>query len=161
MTTNKYTATRTTSTGNTIEVTVENGTWDENINLDGWDTGSIKTHLIHHTNIAIKDGSKILTSADTIRPLGKFDKSAPVSAIAKLGNAYIGQKAHDLIVSAIAEAEANAPKTARQIEIETAEAELKARQDAWEKSPEGIAERKEWEEYERFTREMERPDSDY
>lgn len=162
MTTNKHTATRTTKSGNTIEVTVERGTWDEKVSLDGWETGTVKTHLVNRTTIAIKGGNKVLvTGRELSTKFSPGSDYAKKGCVARLSNVGLGQAAYDLILSAIAEAEAAVPKTARQIEIETAEAKRNADYAAWEKSPEGIEDRNAWERHENLMYEMNRADSDY
>lgn len=166
MQTNEYTAIRKAKSG-TIEVTIERGTWDEEISLDGWKTGSIKTHVVNEQRIVLRDkNGKALASGNGISEMNRvlyrnYDELVAKGAIARVGDAFIGQDTLDLINEAIAEAEENAPKTDRQIEIETAEAEQKARAEAWANSPEGKAAKEEWERYEAFKREMERPDSDW
>ena len=166
-TTNKSTATRKTQTGSTVEVTIERGTWDEKISLDGWETGSIETHLVNSTTITLRDKTgKVVASADYVSEInpqfyGNYDELVAKGAVARVGDAFIGQSTLDLINEAIADADAATPKTTRQIEIETAAAERKAAWEAWKNSPEGKAEAEEWERYEAFKREMERPDSDY
>lgn len=165
--TNKHTVTRKTKSGNTIEVTVERGTWDEEVSLDGMKTGSIKTHVVDNKHIVLRDkNGKMLTRGSSISKIdpmfyGNYDELVSKGVVARVGDAYLGQEVLDLINSALAKASENAPKTERQIEIETAKADRKAKAEAWANSPEGIAEREEWERYEEFKREMERPDSDY
>jgi hypothetical protein len=167
-TTNKHTAIRKTDTGKTIEVTIERGTWDENINLDGWDTGTVKTHLVNRTTIILRDVTgKVLTSGDEISMVTptayhkNYKDLIAKGAIARIGDAFVGQATVDIINSAIAESDAATPKTARQIEIETAEAKRKTEQDAWKNSPEGKADAKAMRRHEQLVREMDRPDSDY
>lgn len=167
-TTNKYTATRKSQTGSTIEVTVERGTWDEKIYSDGWDTGSTKTHLVNDTRIVLRDKTgKQIESGDEVRmvtPTAYFKNYKDLiakGAIARVGDSFIGQATLGLINEALAEANAATSKTSRQIEIETAESTQKAAAEAWKNSPEGKASMKQQEQYERFMREMERPDSDY
>lgn len=166
--TNKHIATRKTQTGNTIEVTIERGTWDENINSDGWDTGLTRTHVINNTSIVLRDktGKQLAEGDDVslVTPTAYFKNYKELiakGAIARVGDAFIGQTTLDLINEALAEADAATAKTPRQIEIETAETEKKAKAEAWKNSPAGKAAAVEQERYERFMREMERPDSDY
>lgn len=165
--TNKHTATRKTQTGGLIEVTVERGTWDEKIYSDGWDIGSTKTHLVNSTRIVLRDkAGKVIAQGDeasTINPqlYGNHKELMAKGAVARVGDAFIGQSTLDLINEALAEADAKASRTSRQTEIETAEAKKKAKAEAWRNSPEGRAAAKQEADYERFVREMERPDSDY
>jgi hypothetical protein len=165
--TNKHTATRKTQTGSTIEVTIERGTWDEKIYSDGWDTGSTKTHLVNSTRIVLRDkAGKQIANGDAVSTItpklyGNHKELTAKGAVARVGDAFIGQGTLDLVNEAIAEADAATSRTSRQVEIETAEAKKKAKVEAWKNSPEGKAAAEEQESYERFTREMERPDSDY
>lgn len=167
METNKYTATRKTKAGSTVEVTIERGTWVEKVTSDGWDTGSTKTHLVDSKRIVLRNkGGKTIASGDgtdEISPMfyRNYDELVAKGAVARVGDAFIGQGTLDLINDALAEADGKTPKTDRQVEIETAEADKKAKAGAWASSPEGKAEKAERERYEKFRREMERPDSDY
>jgi len=164
---NKTTVTKTTKSGGTIETTVERGTWTEKVLSDGWDTGSTKTHLVDNKRIILRDKpGKVIASGDGISEISRtfyrnYDELVAKGAVARVGDAFIGQDTLDLINEALAEASEKTPKTDEQIEIETAKAERKARADAWANSPEGQAEKEEWERYEAFKREMERPDSDW
>lgn len=165
---NKYTATRQTPTGSVIEVTVERGTWVEKINADGWDTGLTKTHVINNTSIVLRDktGKQLAEGDDVslVTPTAHFKNYKELiakGAIARVGDAFVGQVTLNLINDALAEADAATPRTPCQIEIETKEAEQKAAAEAWKNSPAGIASAKEQEEYERFMRKMEAPNSDY
>lgn len=165
--TNKHTATRQTPTGSLVEVTVERGTWDEKITSDGWDTGSTKTHLVNDTRIVLRDkaGKEVMrgSEASAIDPklYGNHKELAAKGAVARVGDAFIGQATLDLINDALAEADAAAPKTTCQIEIETAEKERKAATEAWRNSSEGQKAAKEQADYEQFVRKMEDPNSDY
>lgn len=166
--TNKHTATRKTQTGSTIEVTIERGAWDEKIYSDGWDTGSTKTHLFNDTSIVLRDkAGKQIAKGDEVSmvtPTAYFKNYKELiakGAVARVGDAFIGQTTLDLINDALAEADTATSRTAHQIEIETAEAQKKAKAEAWKNSPAGKAALEEQERYERFMREMERPNSDY
>lgn len=163
MTTNKHTATRTTSNGKKIEVKIERGTWTEEVHLDGSPTGTYKTHTIDRTVINLLDeNGKVLVSESEVKPMsyGKihyskdYSKAVGLGCVGMLGRAYIKQDTMDLILSALAEAEAAAPKTAEQVEIENTKAAAQKAHDNWYNSPEEVA-------YRKFTREMERADSDY
>lgn len=163
MTINKHTATRKTSNGKTIEVKIERGTWTEEVHLDGSPTGTYKTHTIDSTVINLLDeNGKVLVSGSEIKPMsyGKihyskdYPKAVGLGCVGMLGRAYIKQDTMDLILSALAEAEAAAPKTAEQIDIENAKAAAQKSYDEWQNSAEQKAARK-------FAREMEREDSDY
>jgi uncharacterized Zn ribbon protein len=160
ITINKHTAIRKTNSGKTIEVTVERGTWNEEISLDGMATGTIKTHIIDSTNIILRDQSgKALTTGDSIdmvTPLLYHNHAELISkgAVARIGDAYITREIVDLANDAIAECIAAAPKTAEQVAIDTANAQAEIERDAWYDSAEQVNARK-------LEREMERPDSDY
>lgn len=153
MTTNKTTKTTTSKSGKTIKITIERGTWEETVNLDGHECGT-KTNLIDQTEISIIDETgKVLMSGSK---LGKLTDKKMIAqgGVASLGRAVLGQAMYDAISILLAEVDAVTPKTAEQIKIETAKAEGEAKYWAWYNSPEQIAARK-------FEREMEREDSDY
>ncbi|MBP8055086.1 MAG: hypothetical protein KA314_04560 [Chloroflexi bacterium] len=163
MKTNKHTVTRTTSNGKKIEVTIERGTWTEEVHLDGSPTGTYETYTIDRTSIKMMDTTgKILASDSSVKPMsyGKihyakdYAKAVSLGCVGMVGNAYIKQATMDLISSAIAEAEAGAPKTQEQIDIEVAKAAAQKAYDGWYNSPEEGARRK-------FAREMGRTNSDY
>lgn len=161
MDTNKHTAIRKLDNGMTIEVTIERGTWAEQIYLDGQATGSIKVHTVNQTTIALRDASgKQLASGSELSAL---PKSHPhLTAAKKAGciawvpgtNLFARPAVADAIKSALDEANAAAPKTAKQIEIEAANAKARAQYDAWHSSPEQVAARK-------FAHDFGRADSDY
>lgn len=166
---NQHTAIRKTTTGNTVEVTIERGTWDETIGADGWDTGIIKTHIIDRTTITLRDSKgEMIGSGDRIRPMSaakvlspkSYPEAVKAGCVGMVGHAYVKQATLDLITDAMAEADAAAPRTDRQIEIETAEANRKAALDAWLASPEGKADTAARERHERLMRQMDRADSD-
>lgn len=165
MDTNKHTATRKTATGQIIDVTVERGTWDESVTADGMDIGLIKTHIVNTTTITLRDAAgKVLASASEISPLSRaynqYAEAVKAGCVGMIGRAYIKQTTHDLIVDAMSEADAAAPQTARQIEIETAAANRTAAHEAWLASPEGKASTEAWGRHDRLMRQMDRADSD-
>lgn len=166
---NKHTAIRKTPMGSTVAVTIERGTWDETISADGWDTGIVKTHIVNRTTITLRDvAGKTLASSDRVTPMSAAKVLSPKSypdavkagCVGMVGAAYIKHAVLDLITDAQTEADAASPKTARQIEIETAEANRKAAHEAWLASPEGKADTAAWERHERLMRQMDRADSD-
>lgn len=165
MTTNKHTAHRTSSTGKQIIVTVERGTWTETIHWDGYDMGE-KTHVIDRTEITLSDETgKVLASDSAIRPLRtthkQYAEAVKRGCVGMIGsNLFLTAEAHRLIVEALAEADAAAPKTAEQIEIETAAAAKAAKAEAWRNSPQGKAEAAAMYRHEQLMREMDRPNSD-
>jgi hypothetical protein len=163
MDTNKYTATRKMANGKKIEVTVENGTWTEEIRLDGQATGTYNTHIVSTKEIVLRDeNGKVIVSSSEIKPMSyakihysrQYPEAVEAGCVGMIDRAFIKQDTYDMVMSAIAEAEAAAPKTGRQIEIEAAKAKAQSDHDAWYNSPEEVA-------YRKFTREMEREDSDY
>ena len=180
---NKTTVTRKTQKGATIEVTVEQGTWEEKVTSDGWDVGNTRTHVIDRITVTLSSNGKVVASetlvdgklnmvdqyfvvytADgfTTNGIGpNYNKLIAQGAVARVGNAYVSQEAVDLINSAIAEANEKTEKTNAQKAIEEKKAQEKSRQAAWEKSPAGKAAREADERYANFRREMEREDSDY
>lgn len=164
MDTNKHTATRTNGKV-TIQVTIERGTWKDTIYSDGWEIGQ-RTEIIDRTQIAIKDQQgKTLGVGSEIRPLYATSGKQVAEAIkrgclGRVGDVFIGPESHALIVSALAEATANAPKTAKQIEIETAQATKAAAAEAYRNSPQGQADAAAMRRHAELMREMDRADSD-
>lgn len=142
----------------TVKVTIERGTWDETIGLDGMDCG-IKTHSIDRTEIALYDGSKKLSSGNTLSALpkqhSKLADAVKAGCVGIVGNSwFVKPETADAIRSALAELEAENPKTAEQIAIETRKAEAQARADAWLDSAE-------YREMVEMERKMDDPNSDY
>lgn len=84
----------------------------------------------------------------------RFSGRYPQGAIARIGDAYVGQASYDLAMSMIAELDAEVGKSEEQLAIETAKSQAVANYDAWYNSPEQIA-------YRKFEREMDRSNSDY
>lgn len=167
MATNKYTATRKID-DKAIQVTVERGTWDEKKYLDGYYTGT-ETHIVNKMTICLIDANgNVVVSGNEIKPMSyakvhyprQYDEAVNAGCVGMLGRAFLRSEVHGLIVDAIAEADANTPKTTEQIEIETAEAERAAKMDAWRNSPEGKAGAEAQERHERLMREMDDPNSD-
>lgn len=167
--TNKHIATRKLSSGLTIRVTVERGTWTEQKNWDGYEMGT-ETHVVNRTEIALLDGSgKVLTTDSEIRPLEagriayakQYKQAVESGCVGMLGKAFVKQDTADIIAQAIAEADAAAPKTAEQIAIETDETERQAKAEAWRNSPEGKADAEAMRSHNRLMRKMDRADSDY
>jgi hypothetical protein len=158
---NKHTAIRALS-GKTIEVTIERGTYSREVRLDGMPTGTYKTEVIDATTITLRDASgKVLASESEIRPLSCGKGLRNYSQAVKMGckgmigdHVFLSAETYDAIVSALAEANAAAPKTAEQVEIEDARAAAKKAYDEWYNSDEQRKARE-------FAREFEREDSDY
>src|SRR3990167_5930192 len=110
------TASRMISTnGKMIKVTLERGTWDEEIRLDGMLCGT-RTHKVDRTEIALYDGSKKLAYGDALEPLptrhSKLDQAIKAGCVGIVGNAWFVQSATaETIRTALAELEAELPKT--------------------------------------------------
>src|SRR3972149_1252306 len=153
------TASRMISTnGKTIKVSLERGTWDEEIRLDGMPSGA-KTHPIDRTEIVIYDASgKAVASGSGLSGLSKaynqYNEAIKRGCIGMVGKCYLMPDTYNLIASALAELEAENPKTAEQIAIVSGKALATAEYDAWYNSDEQRAARK-------FEREMNDPNSDY
>lgn len=163
--TNKHTVTREIGGGNSVRVTVERGTWDEEKRLDGECVGT-ETHAVDRTEIELLRGGKVLVKDDRITRLSdlsaKQQKEAKKSGYAGMvGKAWLKPDTLEIVESAITEAEDAVQKTSEQIAIEDAESESEAEAKAWRNSPEGKARSEDAEHHERFVREMERENSDY
>jgi hypothetical protein len=129
MTTTKATRTIEIS-GKTVKVTLERGTWEEEIRLDGTLCGT-KTHLVDRTEIALYQDGKMLTHGAQINPMPKQHKylaqaikSGSVGIIG--GDWFVKADTAAQIEAAIAELEAENPKTEEMIAMEAESAERKA-----------------------------------
>jgi hypothetical protein len=142
-----------TKSGKTITVEMVRKVQDKINYSDGYDI-VVGREIVEYTNITMRDaGGKILTHGSEI----DIPRSIPdgmSGAVACIGNVYVTREIIDLVVAAIAELEAENPKSNEQIAIETAKAKAIADHDAWYYSPEQIAARK-------FERDMDNPNSDY
>jgi hypothetical protein len=144
------TTTRTIKTPATeIKITLERGTWEETISLDGMECGS-KIHSIDRISIsAFVNGQRLDSNG-----LKDMPANHPQGATGYLGgNWWVSAATEAMIRSAIAELEAENPKTPDQIAIETAAKTADEQHDAWYNAPEEIAARK-------FAARMDDPDSD-
>ena len=144
--------------GKTIKVTLERGTWDEQIYLDGMLCGT-KTHAVDHTEIALYDGDKRLAYGNAINGLParhpKLAEAKKVGCVGLVGRDwFVKSETADLINSALTELERENPKTAAQVAIEKAKADAQAQADAWLDSDEHH-------QMVEFERKMNAPDSDY
>ena len=161
MKTNKYTAKRNVADKVMVEVAVENGTWAEEVYLDGTPAGT-KTHIISSTQIILRDQTgKTIATADDITPMSfakirypkQYQDAIKAGCVAMINNAWIKANVLEAVESAIAEAQAGAPKTDEQIKIENAAIIAEKKHDEWYYSPEEVS-------YRKFVARMESPDSD-
>ena len=98
---------------------------------------------------------KVLTTGKSITtPKNIPAQMKSQGAVATIGNVYVSQEIVGLVSAALAELDADNPKTAEQIAIETGKALAEAVYSNWITSPEQIAARK-------FEREMNSENSDY
>lgn len=158
MTTQTATRTIEISSGKTIKVTIERGTWEEEIRLDGTLCGT-KTHAVDRTEIALYAGSKRLAYGSALEPLptrhSKLADAIKAGCVGIVGRElFVKPETADAIRSALEELDAENPKTAEQIAIEIQRAAAKAAGEAWLDSDEH---RKMVE----FERKMSDPNSDY
>ena len=153
----KNTKSITTDSGITITVTINRYERAEELKFDTICAGT-KVSFVDNTEIIITtaDGKTIAgDEVETLIPM--FDKKAIASgAVAKVGNAYIGQDIYDLITDLIAQVEAITPKTAAQA---AEEQKIKTIED-WKNSPEGQLDAVMIERHERLMRMMDNPNSD-
>lgn len=70
--------------GKTIKVTLERGTWEEEINLDGFVCGS-KTHLVDRLEITLLDGNKRVDSGSKIDEMKNYTRHPNYNAAIKAG----------------------------------------------------------------------------
>lgn len=111
--------------------------------------------VVEYTNFTFfnESGKSIARGRDMTMLHPKFDAAMTAKgAAARIGDAYIRQEIADKINAAVAELEAENPKSEEQLAIEKAQAEAHAR---WE------AELPAMMEAEAFERKMNRADSDY
>jgi len=143
MTTNKYTAKRNVN-GKIVEVTIERGTYTREISLDGAPSGTSKTETIDTTVITLRDATgKVVASGSEIRPmacgknLNNYNQAVQMGCKGMIGDkVFLTPAVYDAIVEAIEEANAAAPKTDEQIQIENAKAAAKKSYDDWYNSDE-------------------------
>jgi hypothetical protein len=148
------TKTITTKTGKTIAVEMVRKVQDKVSYADGYNIVTGR-EIVEYTNITLRDAAgKYLASDKEIDTTSNISaEMRSKGAVARIGQACITQEIVDLVASALAELEAENPKSDEQIAIETAKAQAIAENDAWYNSPEEIA-------YRKFEREMNAPDSD-
>lgn len=144
--------------GKTIKVTLERGTWVEDIHLDGWLCGT-KTHAVDRTEIALYDGSERLAYGASLNPLPKrhpkLSDAIKAGCVGIVGYEwFVKSETAAAITAALAELDADNPKTDEQSSIEMQEAAAKAKAEAWLDSDEYRRMRE-------FERKMDDPNSDY
>lgn len=146
------------TSGKTIKVTLERGTWEEEIRLDGMLCGT-ETHAVDRTEIALYDGSKKLAYGSSLDALptqhSKLNQAIEAGCVGIVGNEwFVKSKTAETIRTALAALEAENPKTIEQIAIENQETEAKAKAYAWLDSDE-------YHQMVEFDRKMNDPNSDY
>lgn len=147
----------TTKSGKTIKVELVRKVQDKVANLDG-DRFVTGREIVEYTNITfLGDNGKVIAKGKEISSLypNVFDRDAKAmeqGAVGQIGNAYIRQDVADLINAALAELDAENPKSDEQLAIEQAKAEAHAR---WEADLPAIMAAEELE------RKMDDPNSDY
>lgn len=150
------TKTFTTKSGKTVKVELVRKVQDKIVNLDG-DKFVTGREIVEYTNITFFDQSgKVVASGNEV---GMLHPGIPTNAkmiaqgaVARIGDAYISQEVVDQINAALAELDAENPKSDEQLAMERAKAEAHAR---WEADlPAMMA-------AEEFDRKMNDPDSDY
>lgn len=143
--------------GKTVKVMLERGTWIEDIHLDGMLCGT-KMHTIDRTEIALYDGSERLAYGSTLKPLPerhpKLAEAKRAGCVGIVGHEwFVKSETADTIRIALAELEAENPKTPEQVELERDKATAKAQAEAWLDSDE-------YRQMREFERKMDSPNSD-
>ena len=148
------TKTITTKSGTTVTIKLTRQVNDKIAYLDGYNLLAGREVFESLEIVATLPNGKTASGSSIHKLDSKFDKAAMAKgAYARFGDAYIGQDAYEAIISVIADLDAENPKTAEQINIETAKAKAIADHDAWYDSPEQVRARE-------FEREMNNPNSD-
>ncbi len=125
------TKTATTKSGKTIKVEITRRVQDKTNYSDGFGIVTGR-EIVDITEITLLDGNKVLTTGHSVKLLNqKYDsKMIAAGAFARVGDAYLTKENYDLLVSLIAEVEAETPKSEEQIEIEREQEQRKADQEA-------------------------------
>lgn len=143
-----------TKSGKTIKVELVRHMQDKIANLDG-DRFVTGRELVEYTNICFFDDSgKVIAKGSDIAALNpKLDaKWISQGAVGRVDKAFVPQSIADQITAALAELDAENPKSDEQVTMEQAKAEAHA---CWESEvPAMMA-------AEAFDRKMNREDSDY
>lgn len=113
--------------GITVKVTVERGTWVEEIMWDGYNTGRTQTHLVDRTLITVSRDGTELTSDSSINPLparhSQLEAAKKAGCVAMIGSSFIKPETANIIRQALAECTAENPKTPEMITLENEAAE--------------------------------------
>lgn len=147
------TKTVTTKSGKTIKVEMVRKVQDKIANLDG-DRFVTGREIVEYTSITFyNESGKVLAKGSEMTMLDpRFDSMTKKGAVARVGDAYLPRENADLVTVALAELDAENPKSEEQLAMEQAKVEAHAR---WE------AEAPQRAEYEAFERKMNDPHSDY
>ena len=152
------TKTITTKSGKTIIVELVRRVQDKVANLDG-DRFVTGREIVEYTIITVfGDNGKVIAKGSEISPLHPEVKGlrdaemAAKGAVGRVGDAFVPQAVADQINAALAELDAENPKSAEQLAIEAAKAAAYAR---WEADLPAMMEA------EAFDRKMNDPHSDY
>jgi hypothetical protein len=148
------TKTITTKTGKTITVEMVREVQDKVNFADGYNI-IVGREIVEYTNITLRDatGKTLMTGNEIDTPKSIPAEMKAKGAVACIGNAYVTQEIVDLTATALAELEAENPKSDEQIAIETAKTQAIADHDAWYDSPDAVRARK-------LERDMDDPNSD-
>ena len=145
--------------GKTVKVTLERGTWIEDVRLDGMLCGT-KTHVVDRTEIALYDDrDNRLSYGSTLDPMptrhGSLKQAIEAGCVGIVGSEwFVKAETASAIRAALIELDADNPKTADQIAIETQRAAAKASAEAWLDSDE-------YRQMVEFEHRMSDPNSDY
>ena len=144
--------------GKMVKVTLERGTWVEDVRLDGALCGT-KTHVVDRTEIALYDDrDNRLSYGSTLDSMptrhGSLKQAIEAGCVGIVGREwFVKPHTAEAIRTALAELEAENPKTPEQTAIETERAAIKANTEAWLDSDE-------YRQMREFERRMNDPNSD-
>jgi hypothetical protein len=143
--------------GKTIKISLIRGVDDRENRLDGM-LVSISREIAEYTEIVIYDASgKAIASGSKLSGLSRgynqYDEAVKRGCKGMVGKCYLMPETYDAIAVALAELDAENPKTDEQIEIEARKAAAKAAGEAWLDS-------KEYKDMIAFERRMDDPNSD-
>jgi hypothetical protein len=148
------TKTLTTKTGSTIQINFERRVQDKVAYADGYNI-VVGREIVELTEIILSKEGKVIASGRELSMLSpKIPSNAKYiaqGAVARVGEAFVRQEVADKIAAALAELDAENPKSEEQLAIEQAKAEAHAR---WEAEAPAR-----WE-AEKFERRMDDPNSD-
>lgn len=128
------TKTVTTQSGKTIKVELVRNVQDKVAYADGYNLVTGR-EVVERTSITLLDGNKVIAKGSEIGSLypsiSKTDRQMQEKgAVGRIGDAYLPANIIDQIKSALAELDAQNPKSAEQAEIESAKAAAEAQYDA-------------------------------